>query len=284
MFGKLLKNDLKAQWHSISTIFLCIFIIASVAEMLVLYSIKDVFNLWNGKELVFVTIGGIIVCLAMFFACIVILIAVALMFSKTTFGRAGYLTLTLPVKTSSLIWSKTISGLVWTYITYMLFFGSFFLWIYQVGECMGGDLQDLADQLFMLLLGQSTKTMISLAVYYLVWVAVAMFLVVQCMYFGITCAHISPLSKLGPITTVIMFFATFGVVIGITMLVGKFMPFGMIVHDGIITISSNVVKAQQELYRHGSTFIFSGPMFMFLSSVLMSLPITYLTKHKANIK
>ncbi len=284
MFGKLLKNDLKAQWHSISTIFLCIFIVAGFAELLVLYSLKDIFNIWNGKELVFVTLGGIIVCLAMFFACIVILIAVALMFSKTTFGRAGYLTLTLPVKTSSLIWSKTISGLVWTYITYLLFFGSFFLWIFQVGECMGGDLKDLADQLFMLLLGQSTQTIISLAVYYLVWVAVAMFLVVQCMYFGITCAHISRFSKLGPIATVLVFFGTFGVIVGLTLVVGKILPFGMIVHDDIITISSNVVKAQQELYRHGSIFIFSGPMFMLLCAGLLSLPITYLTKHKANIK
>ncbi|MBR4287487.1 MAG: hypothetical protein IKT55_07270 [Clostridia bacterium] len=284
MFGKLLKNDLKAQWHSISTIFLCIFIVAGVAELLVLYSIKDIFNIWNGNKLIFVSIGGAVVCLAMFFACIVILIAVGLLFSKTTFGKAGYLTLTLPVKTGSLIWSKTISGLVWTYITYMLFFCSFFLFIYQAGECMGGDLQDLANQLFMLLLGQSTKTMLSLAIYYLVWVAIAMFLVVQCMYFGITCAHVSPLSKFGPVTTVLAFFAAFGAVIGLTLLVGKFLPFGMIVHDDIVTITSNVVRAKQEIYRHGSGFIFSGPMFMLLSSVLMSLPITYLTKHKANIK
>ncbi|MBE6802780.1 MAG: hypothetical protein E7530_07830 [Ruminococcaceae bacterium] len=284
MFGKLLKNDIKAQWHSVSTIFLSIFIIAGFAELLVIYSIKDVFNIWNDKKLIFVAIGGIVVCLAMFFACIVILIAVGLMFSKTTFGRAGYLTLTLPVKTGSLIWSKIISGLIWTYITYMLFFGSFFLWIYQVGECMGGDLQDLADQLFMLLLGQSTQTMISLAVYYLVWVAIAMFLVVQCMYLGITCAHISPLSKLGPIATVLIFFGSFGVIVGLTLIVGKIIPFGMVVHDDVITISSNVVKAQQELYRHGSSFVFSGPLFMLLSSILLSSPITYLTKHKANIK
>ena len=284
MFGKLLKNDIKAQWHSVSTIFLSIFIVAGFAELLVLYSIKDVFNIWNDKKLIFVAIGGIVVCLAMFFACIVILITVGLMFSKTTFGKAGYLTLTLPVETNSLIWSKTISGLVWTYITYMLFFGSFFLWIYQVGECMGGDLQDLADQLFMLLLGQSTQTIISLAIYYLVWVAIAMFLVVQCMYLGITCAHTSKFSKLGPIATVLIFFGSFGVIVGLTLIIGKIIPFGMIVHDDIITLSTNVTKAQQELYRHGSKFVFSGPLFMLLSSILLSSPITYLTKHKSNIK
>ena len=40
MFGKLLKNDLKAQWHFVSTIYLCAFIVAAVAEGFALFSKK----------------------------------------------------------------------------------------------------------------------------------------------------------------------------------------------------------------------------------------------------
>ena len=105
MFGKLLKNDLKAQWYSVAPIFLCIFVIAAVSEIFVLVSKNNVVS----------TLGGLLVSLVLLFACFVIIIAVAMMFSKTVFGRAGYLTLTLPVKTRSLIWSKTLSGLIWTY-------------------------------------------------------------------------------------------------------------------------------------------------------------------------
>ncbi|MBQ8184074.1 MAG: hypothetical protein IJ025_09290 [Clostridia bacterium] len=274
MFGKLLKNDLKAQWHSISAIFLCIFIVGGVAELLVLFAKNDLV----------VILGGVVVCMAMFFACMVILIAVAMMFSKTTFGRAGYLTLTLPVKTSSLIWSKTLSGLIWTYVVYLLFFGSFFLWIYQVGNLMGGDLKDLADQLFILLLGRSLQTIVALATYYLVWIAIAMFLVVQCLYFAITCSHITPISKLGVLSTVIIFFASFAAIVGVTSLVTNIVPFGMVVHDDVITISTNVVKTLQAFRMDGYKFVFSGPVFMLISSILLNFPITYLAKHKVNIK
>ena len=73
MFGKLLKNDLKAQWHSISAVFLCTFIIALVAE---------IFTMTSDEKVVKV-MGGFLVSIALGFACIVIIIAVAMMFSKT---------------------------------------------------------------------------------------------------------------------------------------------------------------------------------------------------------
>ena len=58
MFGKLLKNDLKAQWHSMSVVFLCTFIIAVVAE---------IFTLTSDNKVVTV-MGGLLVSLALGFA------------------------------------------------------------------------------------------------------------------------------------------------------------------------------------------------------------------------
>ncbi len=286
MFGKLLKNDLKAQWHSVSVIFICVFIIASIAEAFAAYSVKDVFGIYDSKQLqiIGVILSGIIVCLVMLFACIVILIAVAIMFSKTTFGRAGYLTLTLPVKTNSLIWSKTVSGLVWTYAIYTLFFASFFLWIHQIGECIGGDLKDMADQIFILLFGTSLDTVFGLATYYLLWIAIAMFLVVQCLYFAITCSHVKPLSYASPVFTIIIFFSSLAVFFGVSLLVNKFFPFGMLVHNDIITIASNVIRTKNESLHGAYTYVFSGPLFMLGASIALSFPITALTKHKVNIK
>lgn len=274
MFGKLLKNDLKAQWHSVSTIFLCVFVIGGIAELFVLFS----------KNSTVTILGGIVVSIAMLFACLVIVIAVAMLFAKTTFGRAGYLTLTLPVKTSSLIWSKTLSGLIWTYAIYILFFGSFLLWIYQVGELMGGNFQDLADQLFTLLLGKSIQTMISTAVYYLVWFAIAMFTVVQCLYLGITCSNVSPFSKIGIPGAVVVFFGSFAVIVAITSLITNALPFGMVVDDRIVTVTSNVSETRLSMGIRANGFIFSGPLAMLVLSALLNFPITYLTKNKVNIK
>ena len=107
MFGKLLKNDLKAQWHFVSTIYLCAFIVAAVAEGFALFSKKDMV----------VVLCSFLVILILAFTSLVTLITVAVMFSNTLFGRAGYLTLSLPVKTGALVRSKTLSGLIWIFVS-----------------------------------------------------------------------------------------------------------------------------------------------------------------------
>lgn len=274
MFGKLLKNDLKAQWYSVAPIFLCIIVIATVAELVVLLSKNNIIS----------ALGGLLVSLVLLFACFVIIIAVGMMFSKTVFGRAGYLTLTLPVKTRSLIWSKTLSGLIWTYAVYMLFFVSLFLWIHQVGEDMGSDFQDMADQIFTLLLGKSISTMISMLTYYLIWFGIIMFIIIQCLYFGITFSQVSPVSKLGILGAVIGFFGAFALTSGLTGFVTKFLPFGMVICEETVTLTSNVLKTQTELGDYAYGFNFAGPLVMLIIAVALNFPITYLTRNKVNIK
>ncbi len=282
MFGKLLKNDLKAQWHSVSVIFLCIAFIVCAAELFISLCIAEIIP-FKQSILKFgtVTLSGIAVMLAMFFACIVILIAVGLMFSKTTFGRAGYLTLTLPVKTSSLIWSKTVSGLIWTFVVYFLFFGSMCLWFTQ-SSYANEELRPLMETVLSAFFNLSLKTIISMVIYGFVILAMLMFFIVQCLYFSITCSHVSPLSKLSVFSAVIIFFATFGTVAGLTFGVFKVLPFGMVVHSGTITFTSNVIETFETV--GGLPIIISIPLFLLAISILLHFPITYLTKHKVNVK
>lgn len=274
MFGKLLKSDLKAQFFSVAPIFISVFVIALVGELFVLF----------GKSAIGTALGGFVVALAMLFACLVIIIAVALMFSKTVFGRAGYLTLTLPVKTSSLVWSKTLSALIWTYSIYILFFASLFLWIHQVGEKMGTDFKDMADQLFTLLWGKSIATMISMLIYYLVWFGIIMFIIVQCMYLGITCSNVSPISKFGVLGAVVVFFLSFAVVMSVTGAFTRLLPFGMVICEEVVTITSNVNEKIHELGDYAYGFNFAGPLLTLAIAVGLNYPITYLIKNKVSIK
>ena len=274
MFGKLLKSDLKAQFYSIAPIFLSVFVVAIVGELFVLFS----------KNAIATALGGFVVAIAMLFACLVIIIAVALMFSKTVFGRAGYLTLTLPVKTSSLVWSKTLSALIWTYSIYILFFASLFLWIHQVGEKMGTDFKDMADQLFTLLWGKSIATMLSMLVYYLIWFGIIMFTVVQCIHLGITCSNITPFSKFGVIGAVVIFFVAFSIVSGITGAISNILPFGMVVCEETVTLTSNVSKTIHELGDYAYGFNFTGPILTLAAAVGLHFPITYFIENKVNIK
>lgn len=274
MFGKLLKNDLKAQWSSVSSIFLIILIASVVAEIAIAVS----------KSAVVTLLGGLLVSVLMLFACFVIVIAVAMMFSKTLFGRAGYLTLTLPVKTNKLVWSKTLSGLIWTYAVYILFFGAVFLWFYQARDYLGVDYTDMANQLFTMLFGKSFSTLAATLIYYLIWFGIIMFAVVQSIYLGITCSHVKGISAIGAVGAILVTFLTLGIVVALTGFVTRYLPMGMVVTAENVIFTSNIVTTQLKLDRYLYGFNFAGPAFTLLLSTLINIPIVYLVKNKVNIK
>ena len=282
MFGKLLKNDLKAQWHSVSVIFLCIAIVVCAIELFISLCLKNIISFDNAwLKFGVVCFSGIAVMLLLFFACIVIQVAVGMLFSKTTFGRAGYLTLTLPVKTSSLVWSKTISGLIWTFIVYFLFLGSAWLWVSQ-SSFANDELRPMLEAVLNGFFNLSLKTIFSMVIYGFAILAIVMFFVVQCMYFSITCSHVSPLSKLSVFSAIIIFFASFGTVAYLTYEICVISPFGLVVHNDTITITSNVFETFNSV--GGLPIIISVPLFLLAVSVLLHFPIAYLTKHKVNVK
>jgi hypothetical protein len=274
MFGKLLKNDLKAQWSSVSSIFLVILIVSVVAEIAIAVS----------KSAAVTLLGGLLVSVLMLFACFVIIIAVAMMFSKTLFGRAGYLTLTLPVKTNKLIWSKTLSGLIWTYAVYILFFGSVFLWFYQARDFLGVDYTDMANQLFTMLFGKSFSTLAATLIYYLIWFGIIMYAVVQSIYLGITCSHVKGISSLGVVGAILITFLTMGAVVVLTGFVTRNLQIGMVVTTENVVFTSNLAATQLKLDRYLYGFNFAGPVFTLLLATVINAPLVYLVKNKVNIK
>ncbi len=274
MFGKLLKNDLKAQFHSMSTIFFGIFIITAVAEIIALFSDNVV-----GK-----VFGGLAAVCVLLFACVFIMIAVGLMFSKTMFGRAGYLTLTLPVKTSKLIWSKTVSGLIWTFCAYFLFLGASVLWIYQVKDFVGEDAVESAETL-LTLFGVPTFKMISIIlIFFAIALSISVLLIIQSMYLGITLSNVKPFSKFSVIGTLVMFFATFLIIQKISTGLSDLLPFGMVISPETITFSSNTVETAAKLGSKVLCVNFCGPVFRLIMGILLHFPIVYLTKNKVNVQ
>ena len=75
MFGKLLKNDLKAQWFSVSAIYFCALIAVVIFEIGA--------NVLKEDKHVALCGGG--VCLALLIASVTTLITVAIMFNNTMF-------------------------------------------------------------------------------------------------------------------------------------------------------------------------------------------------------
>ncbi len=273
MFGKLLKNDLKAQWYSMSTLFTVIFIIAAAAELITIFS----------KSQIAVVFGGLAVVISLLVGCVFIIVAVAMMYSKTMFGRAGYLTLTLPVKTSSLIWSKTVSSLIWIFTVYFLFIGSFFLWVYQVKESLGGDVVESAETILSLFGMPTFQQILITVIFYLISLAVTVLMVVQCVYLGVTCSNVSPISKFGNIGAIIIFFATFLILQRVSTAFSNLLPIGMVVAEDVLTFTSNTAEVAKN-FDDPMQINFAGVITRLIFAIFLHFPVCYLTKEKVNVQ
>ncbi len=274
MFGKLLKNDLKAQWHSMSTVFLCAFIVAIVAELLTVLSSSQVIN----------ALGGLLVILALGIACIMVLIAVAMMFSKTMFGRAGYLTLTLPVKTGKLVRSKSLSGLIWIFAVYVLFLGSMILWVYQVQQELGNEVMESLESLLAVFGIPSFMTIAITVASACVSLAVTVFLAVQCLYLGITCSNVSPVSKLGNFGAVVIFFGSLLIIQSITSSLSESFNIGMVVTSDAIKFTTDVEAAKLTAGSGAVGINFMGTILRLAAGIGLHYPTVYLIKNKISIK
>lgn len=270
MFGKLLKNDLKAQWHFVSSIYLCAIIVTAVAEGFAMFSQKNTV----------VVLAGSLVILALAITSLITLIAVAIMFSDTVYGRAGYLTLTLPVKTGSLVASKTVSGLVWIFVSFGLFIGSIFLCAYQVKDKFA-ELEDSADSILALLGIPSLFSIFVAIILTCITFAAAILLLVQCLYLAISLSHISFVGKFGRFGTIVLFFVVFGVIFSITSRLSGLSDMGIVVTDTAVKFTSNMAPYAN---MNALKIPLTGMLLNLAAGVALHFPITYIVKNKVNIK
>lgn len=274
MFGKLLKNDLKAQWHSMSVVFLCTFIVAIVAE---------IFTLTSSNRIVTI-MGGLLVSLALGFACIIIIIAVAMMFSKTMFGRAGYLTLTLPVKTGSLLKSKTISSLIWVFSVYALFMGSLVLWVFQVQDTLGEEVMDSVESLLKLFGVPSFLTIFMGIMFFCVSLAVLVLVAVQSLQLAITLSHVSPVSKFGNLGAIIVFFILVGAIQSISTGISELLPCGFVITPDVVKFTSDIYETEESMGINAMSVNVIGSLVRFGFAIVLHFPTKFLIQHKVNVK
>ncbi len=276
MFGKLLKNDLKAQFHSVYVMFFVI-IVAFIG--------LEAFSCFSKKETT-VFLSGSFACFVMLFAYVFVIISVAKMYSNTMFSKTGYLTLTLPVKTNTLIWSKTISGLIWIYIVFGLFLISFLLLAKNVFDLLGEKSLEMADSLLGLFGAPSLKTIFLYGISIAVALAVSSLLIVQCLYFGITLSNVTPFSRLGKLGAIIFAGVSFYIIQKLSEGVGNLIPAGMVLTPDNAILTSNILNTLTSLSPDISPLVvnFVSPAIRLVMSCLLSIPISYLVKNEVNVQ
>ena len=146
------------------------------------------------------------------------------------------------------------------------------------------ELLEVLEELSTLAWGLSAEVVIFFIVYALLYVAISIFALVQCIYFAITCSNVSPISKLGNLGTVIITLVSLSLLTSLSDRLGNMFPFGTFFDGEVITFTTNVYYTFNKADEVGFQFIFSSPIFMAIFSCLSNIPITYMIKNKVNIK
>ncbi|MBQ6419671.1 MAG: hypothetical protein IJK02_01220 [Clostridia bacterium] len=221
MLGKLIKNQFKANASAVYNIYIAMGIIGVIMLILLLVDWTKWGDMGVGIGLAVKCLASFALCLAAFIGVISTLTAVFGEYSRTMFKNEGLLTMTLPVRSSSLLFSKWLVGSFWVVLSYVVFclcgFGSTIYLIRHSMALVEGD--DMAFTMYEMLtalvqeagdafgiVAPSVTVVLNLASIAAFVGGVFVCVFVLTVMFGITLAHCRPFSKLGPRLGALLYF------------------------------------------------------------------------------
>ncbi len=209
MVGKLIKNELKAGFHSI----LPIYIVAAVTTGLLTISFGFDID-W------LLVISIILLCLVTAAMFMVTFISVINNFNKSMFRDQGYLTFTLPVTSGQLLFAKAFCSFLWVLLSYVTVFAIWTgLFIYMVKEVVG-NIKDGLEEVFgdLGILGQIlndyvqefdikgiVSTLLEAFVFFAIYFFVAwIVLYIAGIFFSVSLSNVRPFQKMGFASTILI--------------------------------------------------------------------------------
>lgn len=127
MLGKLIKYDLKSTSRILVIIHVFLILSALFMRFLITGRVEEDLLMASGGSDVFYTLLVMVYTLVIIGACFATCMVVAIRFYRHLFSDEGYLTNTLPVKRSTHLLAKTISGSLWLCVDMILIMLSLFL-------------------------------------------------------------------------------------------------------------------------------------------------------------
>ena len=276
MTGKLLKHDLRDGALIMGHIYLAAAI--AVAAMLVAVMFKP-------GDLVKFLLSLVIVVITLI-AVIVTFVSVVFGANRKLFGREGYLTLTLPVHTSSLIFSKWLAATVWVIISHALvavaFVGVYVFWTTENEH--GAEIFDMITE-FAQSFGFGAEKVYTQ--YFIVSALIALFnscIFVMFVIFAITLSNIRPFSSLG----------TFGIILYLAVLLigiqvaadalANICDITMVIQESGISMAVDQSYINEALYNGGMSIGFTSVYFKAIITVFIYIFTVQLVDSKVNLK
>ncbi|MBR5438584.1 MAG: hypothetical protein IKV21_06665 [Clostridia bacterium] len=273
MLGKLIRHELRHSARYTMSIYIAVVALSAIMGLSLLSSAT-----WMG------VMSCVALYVAGFVAVIVTLVSVIKNFYDTLFGRQGYLTLTLPVKCSTLLISKVMVSFIWIVASFALMAGTLILIFFYAKEKSAGYFTFISDAISVsgiLEMLPSAVTVIKLLIVTAIWAVITIFTYVSFVYFTVTVANTRALQSHPKIMGGLVFLCIFSVNNSISNVFTEYLPVSFNVGSDKVFFAferMNMVEEALLSYGVGGT-VFSG---------LVALGLLYLTgyilEHKVNLK
>ena len=252
-----------------------------------------------GVGLAIKSVAAFALCLTAFVGVILTFVSVFTEFERSMYAKEGHLTLTLPVKSSSLLFAKWLSGSFWVILSYTAFCmcafcSALYLMRHSLDIVEGDELYysmyELVTQLVQELCavaGINTPSMtviLNLVSLYAIDGGVRAFVFVLMVYFAVSLSHCRPFSKLGSkLGKVLYFFGIFFIIQTFAGIVTKLIKIYMVISEDAFTftISEREVEAAWSL-GYGA-FAITNLYVTSVAAVVLFLLTAWIIDRKVNV-
>lgn len=297
MLGKLTKHTFKAHASAIANIYVAMGIIGVVMLILLFVDWTKWGDTGIGLGLAIKCLAGGALCIAALIGIIMTFVAVFSDFSRNMYEKEGHLTMTLPVKSSTLLLSKWISGSFWVILSYTTFClcagGSFIYIIKHSMDLVEGDemystvfdlVKELLSQLFAAagVVAPSYKVILNLTCIYIFDGAIRACVFVLIVYFAITLAHMRPFHNVKAGKILYFFGGTF-IVHTFAMLMTKLVKIYIVMSDEYFTFTLSEKQVQAAWANGFGAYSITNLYCTAILSIFLFLLTAYIIDRKVNV-
>lgn len=298
MLGKLIKNSFKANAYSVYPTYIAMGIIGTVMAVLVLVDWTRWGDTGVGVGLAIKGVASFALVLTALVGVVLTFIAVFREFQNSMYRREGQLTLSLPVKSSSLLFAKWLSGSFWVILSYtalcLCAFGSFlYLMRHSMGVIEGDESIFSIYTLVTEMVSQfaeaaginapSLTVVLNLVSLYAISGGIKACVFVILVYFGVTLSHCRPFHKLGTAGSILYFFGGFAVSQTFSSLIDRFLKIFIVVSEDAFTFTLSQAEVEAAWARGFGAFSITETYCSVIMAVAFFLITTLLIERKVNV-
>lgn len=298
MLGKLIKNSFKAHASAVYTIYIAMGITGLVMLVLMLINWTRNGESSLGWGMAIKGLAATALCIMAFVGVILTFVAVFGDFSRSMYGKEGHLTMTLPVRASSLLLAKWISGTFWVILSYttlcLCFFGSsIYLMQHSLSVVEDNEayysIYELAKEMLTQLfesMGIYLPTMtviLNVISLYAIGGGIYACVFVLLVYAGITLSHCRPFNKLGKIGALLYFIAGFTVIEIFAVIVTKLIDIHMLISPDAFTFTISQSEVDRAWSMGFGAVPITNPYCVAIMAVVLFLGVAFLIDRKVNV-